>query len=356
MPVPGQSMLTQEGGGFFTNQTLSRQLRSPGQPLTRWRQLTKKDPQFGKRSGQKLLFNRVLNLKADPRNGAILAEGQPIPRDGFVISQGECLAQPSGQGIPWTEEFQVQSEFETNDPIESRALDHEVKALDYRAADPFLTCNYKYTPNGNTAVGDQYNQSNMGFDMTFTGTPHATAATRSLRVWDYRNVADMMKNGRYRDAEDALTFARTVAPAPTWDGQSFLAMVSVEACRAVKEDPKWEEAQYYGDPEKLFTGEAGRLYGIRFIEENHVLKAWAPSDAQNTDVAGEAMMIAKDPAMECVVTPEEVRIDIPRDFGRDQAMAWYYLGGWARIWDGDNKTDNRIVHMTSNSVIDHDPS
>jgi hypothetical protein len=350
-------MLTQDSGGFFTNQTLSRQLRSPGQPITRWRQLTKKDPQFGKRSGQKLLFNRVLNLKADPKNGALLAEGQPIPRDGFVISQGECLAQASGQGIPWTEEFQVQSEFDTNDPIESRALDHEVKALDYRAADPFLTCKYKYSPTGNPTEGDQYNQGNFGFTMTFDGTA-PNDATRSFRVWDFRNVADMMKNGRYRAVNTADVFARTVAPAPTWDGQSFLAVVSVEACRAIKEDPKWEEAQYYGDPEKLFTGEAGRLYGIRFIEENHVLKAIAGGgmDVHNTDVAGEAMVIAKDPAMECVVTPEEIRIDIPRDFGRDQAMAWYYLGGWARIWDGDNKTDNRIVHMTALNVIDHDPS
>lgn len=356
MPVPGQSMLTQEGGGFFTNQTLSKQLRSPGQPLTRFRQLTKKDPQFGKRSGQKLLFDRVLNLKADPRNGAILAEGQPIPRDGFEISQGECLAQPSGQGIPWTEEFQVQSEFETSDPIESRALDHEAKALDYRAYDPFGTAQYKYTP---TVVGGglttQYNQADFAYSQTFDGTV-PTAATRSLRVWDFRNVADAMKNGRYRATNVAATFSRTVAPAPTWDGQSFLAVVSVETCRGIKEDPKWEEAQYYGDPEKLFTGEAGRLYGIRFIEENHILKAFDGSgfDALNSDVAGEAVMIAKDPAMECVVTPEEVRIDIPRDFGRDQAMAWYYLGGWARIWDGDNKTDNRIVHMTGSNVIEHD--
>jgi len=356
MPVPGQSMLTPESGQFFTNQTLSRQLRAVSQPMTRFRQLSRKDGQFGKRSGQKLLFDKLLNLNASVKNGSIVPEGHPIPRDGFEIRQGECKAQTSGHGIPWTEEFQVTSEFGTDEPIESRALDHMAKSIDVRASKPFINdAKFIYTPTVVGSPSSQYAQENYGFAMNFTGT-NGTEATRPLRVWDFRNVADMFKNGRYRAAHNSATFAKTIAPGPTWDGQSFLAIVSVEACRALKEDPKWEEAQYYGDPEKLFTGEAGRLYGIRFIEENHILRAFDRSggwDTTYTDPAGEAVMVAKDPSMECVVTAEEIRIDLPTNFGLHQAMAWHYMGGWAPTWDGENEPDCRIVLLSGSNFIDH---
>ena len=181
-------------------------------------------------------------------------------------------------------------------------------------------------------------------------------ATRALRAWDYRNVADMLKSGRYQSAPGTALSGADAAPAPTWDGQSYICIVGVEGARGLKEDAKWEEAQYYGDPEKLFTGEIGRLSGIRFIEENHILQRFDTTDADGADAyddvdpGGEAIMIAKDPAMECVVIPEEVRVDIPRDFGRDQAMAWYYLGGWAAVWNGTDG-DNRVVRMTSSELV-----
>tara|TARA_Y100001963_G_scaffold33316_1_gene46229 strand:- start:601 stop:1656 length:1056 start_codon:yes stop_codon:yes gene_type:complete len=348
-------MQTNAGGGFFTNQTLSRQLRAVSQPLTRFRQFTKKDGQFGKRSGQKLLFNKLKNLGASATNGAIIAEGQPIPRDGFEIAQGECIAQPSGQAIPWTEEFAAQSEFDVNEPIESRALDHMAKSLDYRAAKPFRDAaqsKITYVPTGAHSAkfsGLAADKTDYTFTATANGTPGA-AATRALRAWDYRNVADMLKSGRYLSSVGNTLTGADAAPAPTWDGQSYICIVGVEGARGLKEDAKWEEAQYYGDPEKLFTGEIGRLSGIRFIEENHILQRFTTGGSyDDVDPGGEAIMIAKDPAMECVVIPEEVRVDIPRDFGRDQAMAWYYLGGWAAVWNGTDG-DNRVVRMTSTTL------
>lgn len=351
--VPGQSTLTPEAGGFFTNQTLSRQLRAVSQPMTRFRQLSKKDGQFGKRSGTILLFDKLLNTNAAVRGGSIVPEGSPIPKDGFELRQGQCRAQTSGHGIPWTEQFQVTSEFGTDEPLESRSLDHMAKSIDWRASRPYIDeAKYVYMPIGNVATGDQYNQSNFDFTMKFDGSRDVDA-TRSLRVWDFRNVADMFKSGRWKASSGAGSFSKITAPAPTWDGQSFLALVSVEACRALKEDPKWEEAQYYGDPEKLFTGEAGRLYGIRFIEENHLLRAFATTDADNTDPAGEAVMVAKDPSMECVVTAEEIRIDVPSNFGLSQSMAWHYMGGWAPTWDGENEPDVRIVLMSAQNTIEH---
>jgi len=50
-----------------------------------------------------------------------------------------------------------------------------------------------------------------------------------------------------------------------------------------------------------------------------------------------------------VATMEEIREAIPGDFGRDMALAWYYLGGFAHIWDYNATTepDNRVVRLGS---------
>ena len=52
---------------------------------------------------------------------------------------------------------------------------------------------------------------------------------------------------------------------------------------------------------------------------------------------------------EIVATMEEIREAIPGDFGRDMALAWYYLGGFAHIWSYNSSTepDNRVVALGS---------
>jgi N4-gp56 family major capsid protein len=329
MAAPGQSFMTQGAGAYFTNQTLSKELRSVAQPLARFRQFCRRDPQFGKRSGSKLLFNKLSNLAADASTGAIIAEGQPIPRDGFTTTQGECLAVPSGQGIPWTEEYEVQSEFEPRDPIESRAVDHMAKAMDYRASVPFTSAPVIYTPTGATSAL-------RGYTLVEDGVADAVVGARAVELWDLKNIADIARSGRYGLDTGTVRYP----PIPPYDGANYALIADVSLARAIKDDASWENAQFYGDPDKLFTGETGRIYGVRVIEENHLLDV-LPNSAQG----GQGIFIGDDPAIECVVTPEEVRIDIPRDFGRDLAMAWYYLGGFARIWDVATDGDNRIIRI-----------
>lgn len=327
----GQSFLTQAAGAYFTNQTLSRQLRAVAQPLARFRQFCRKDPQFGKRSGQKLLFNILANIGADPSTGAIIAEGQPIPRDGFQIFQRECIAIPSGQGIPWTEEFESMSEFEVRDPIESRAVDHMAKALDYRASIPFRQAEVVYAPTG----------SNLAPTYSLLADATGGAITdRNVTLFDVKNISDIMRSGRYNFDGGTVR----LSPVPPYDGMNLMCVGSVQFCRALKEDSQWQNAQYYGDPEKLFSGEVGRIYGVRVVEENHIMSTLPTI----TGFGGEAVFFGDDPAIECVVTPEEVRIDLPRDFGRDMAMAWYYLGGFARTitYTGTSGIqDNRIIRL-----------
>ena len=58
-------------------------MRAMGQPMVRYRQFCDKDPQYGKRSGQTLLFNKKSNASGTAIGGRIIGIGQPIPRCNF---------------------------------------------------------------------------------------------------------------------------------------------------------------------------------------------------------------------------------------------------------------------------------
>ena len=57
-------------------------------------------------------------------------------------------------------------------------------------------------------------------------------------------------------------------------------------------------------------------------------------------------MFAEDAVIEGVCTAEEVRDGLPGDHGRDQSSAWYYLGGWSKVWPVA-AGDNRIIRVRS---------
>lgn len=304
---------------------LDKLLRTPGQPLVRWRQLTNKSKQFGKRSGNKLLFAKVSNLDADPSTGAIVAEGVPLPRASYNTTQGECLCQTSGVASPYTEESDTYSQFSIPNIVENQLSDHSAKALDYRAFYAFDATKIVYTPTGSDAA--------PLFTWSATGSAGATAA-RDLQIFDLKNIIDAFKKGKYGSLI-------TAAPVQPWDGVNYFQIASVDSCRAQKDDPEWEKAIYYGDPSRLFDGEEGRIYRCRTIEDNHILGTLTGG------YRGQSFFCGKDAVMECVALPEEVRIGQPADFDRDRAVAWVYMGGFSLIWSFNATTekDNRVVKV-----------
>jgi len=97
----------------------------------------------------------------------------------------------------------------------------------------------------------------------------------------------------------------------------------------------------YGDPERLFSGEVGRYYGVRFIEENNYLVNTIGTNR------GEAVIFGADAVMEGVTVPEEVRAKVPTDYGRSRGIAWYALLGWTKIHYHHRAGDvAHIIHFT----------
>jgi len=162
---------------------------------------------------------------------------------------------------------------------------------------------------------------------------------------DYVAVSDAMQEGNYGGALSA--------PVPAYDSkQNYVCVGSISALRALQNpqgsgELSMREDLQYGDPARLLAGEVGTWQGIRFVSENHLLGRLKNADGTDSGLGGEAYMFGSQAAMECQVTPLEVRRGIPGDFGRDRAMAAVYCGGFSIIWEYDavNEPDNRIVRI-----------
>lgn len=56
------------------------------------------------------------------------------------------------------------------------------------------------------------------------------------------------------------------------DGRNYLGIVEPGTTYDLQSDPKWEEASKYAGSGQIFSGEIGRLYGVRFVETTFAKK------------------------------------------------------------------------------------
>jgi len=128
---------------------------------------------------------------------------------------------------------------------------------------------------------------------------------------------------------------------PLWDGENYICVASTNSIRGLYDFFEAKAQSTTMNP--LFRGEVGQYYKTRFIEETNVLTNTTGSGS----VFGEAIFFGADSVREGIVIPEDIRIDLPKDFGRDQGIAWYYLGGFVKTWDFSGDGEGHIIYMTS---------
>jgi hypothetical protein len=330
--VPSVNSSVNAQGKFLAAPRLTKNLRSYGQPRATWRQYVTLVPDFGKHQGQTLLYDKRGDAGSEPTDGDIIGEGQLVPKVAPQFGQGTVTCRTSARAIDFTEDAETYSEFAIRPPIEASLADRAMKALNYRAELAFEDTNVMYIPTGTV------DSPSPTWDVDGTVS---TAATRDIQVYDLKNVVDGLMDGLYGSGN-------TSAPVEFWDGMNYMGGFSVKASRAIKDDPEWEKAQLYGDPQKLFNYEQGRIASVRCFVDNHILGALG-----TTSYNGECIIFGKDPVVECVALAEEVRVGIPANFGLDMAVAYVYMGGFAHVWQygatfGDTtEADNRAVFITS---------
>lgn len=95
------------------------------------------------------------------------------------------------------------------------------------------------------------------------------AATDLLTVDEIRKAVRTMKVNK----------ARTI------DGQNYVAIVSPYTTYDLQSDTKWVEAAKYAGSQQIFSGEIGRIYGMRFVETTEAM-VFSGAGALEGGVAG----------------------------------------------------------------------
>jgi len=315
--MPGQVYSISSLGGVMSQPYLSQKLRSIAQPLFRWRQFVDAKEAIGKNRGDTFLFDKTQNVATQ---GGVLVETNTIPETQFVTNQGTCVITEYGNSVPFTQKLENLAQFQIEPLTEQKLRDDMVKVLE-------SACGAQYVATDFIAVCTATNS------VIFTTNGTATAsASSNLSAANTRSIVDFM----------------TKKFIPKYDGRNYVAVCGVGALSGMHADSAtggWVDISKYTVTfaPNIFAGEVGEFYKTRFVEETGYL-----SNAIGSSTAyGQAVFFGNDQVYEAVAIPEEIRVKIPLDFGRDMGLAWYSLLGFKTVWNYGVDTEQHIVFVTS---------
>jgi N4-gp56 family major capsid protein len=303
--------------GVYKNHALSSAIRDAAIAETKFMQFVSPEPNYGKKKGESVTITRISNID-EPSDGRVL-EANRIPEDELVITTTSVTVSEWGRAVPYTSLNEDLSHIDLNSKIQKKLRDQMKLTLDTAAAAAFKANQVKAVATGAAAIQ---------FDTA--GAPTAQALS-NLNVFHIERIRDYMFGTLH---------------IPPFMADDYIACVSTKAKRGIMDDPAWEPWNRYTTPENKFRSELGRLEGIRFIEVNHA-NALSGSIGL-AGVAGEAVFFGEDPTYLALVTDPELRTEVPKDFGRQKAVAWYAIAEFGNTWgDSANPGENRVVHFTS---------
>lgn len=274
------------------------------------------EPAAGSGRGSKVFFDKISNISTA---GGTLTETDTIPKRNFTITQGTLTLTEYGNSIPFTQKVKTLSEMSVPDAIRTVLTNDMKVVLDSAAATQFTTNDYiaTITNTATTTFGS-------------SGTALATA-TGNMSDKNVRDIVDRMKT----------LFI------PKYDGENYVCIASTNSIRGLYDF--FEAKAQNTTMAPLYRGEVGTYYGCRFVEETNFLS--------NTDGSsgafGQAVFFGADAVREGIAIPEEIRIAIPSDYGRDQGIAWYGLLGFQQVWsmfgvkNGQADGQTRIIMVKS---------
>jgi len=301
-------------GGYLSVPILSKEIRKAATPLYRFRQFVQVKEAWGKNKGETVLFDKVRTISVTSRGGQ-LTETSTVPRTNITIGQGTLTIAEYGNAIAYTAKLSTLGQLPITDAIRW-ALQEDMKdTLDRAAADQFMDSKVIYTCLTSTSG-----------TLTTNGMAGGTASS-NLNAYHVKQIVDWMVTHKI----------------PRYDGENYIAICSRYMIRGLFDDSGWSDWMKYTTPEKAFSGEIGRFYGVRFVEDNNVLS----NSVGSGSAYGEAVFFGREAVMEAVASMEEIRADTPKDFGRDLALGWFWTGGFKKIWDYAADGEERIVYVTS---------
>lgn len=300
--------------GTYKNHALSKKLYMKALENSKFMDFVRGVEGFGRKKGESITLTRVATI-AEPTS-AVLVETSRIPEDVFALSTVSITVQELGRAVPYTSLAEDLSEFDIENPIQSRLTSQKTLVLDTLAATAFKSTLVKYAPTGAGSA-----------TITTNGTP--ATATSNLNVFHVEELRDYL-------------FATLLTP--PWDGNNWMGIAATKALRGIRRDPAWEQWHIYTNPEAKANFEVGRIENIRWVETNH---ANALSNAKGANSIGEAVVFGEDAVVMAEAVSPELRAAQPADFGRAKSVAWYGILAFGLVWDTANAGECRVIHVTS---------
>lgn len=305
----GQQWTEAALGGGLTSETLSRNFRMAAQPLMKFRQFTRPEFALGAHNGESYTFKKSGDLED---LGQYVGEFDPVPKTQARITSGTVMVREATNSVEFTWRLNLLAKLSVEDWVIINLINNLARTMDYLASIPFRASSLVYTPTGATTAPTNA--------LVTTGTP-LSASSRPFVAFDAKNVVDLMRS-TYR--------------IPPFQGGDYVCVASTNFLRGLKDDNELVEVFKYGDPARLFSGEVGRYYKTRYIEENHVLTNTLPGNC------GEAIFIGWDAVVEAMAYAEEIQTAVVDLWGRQHALRWLAYLGFERIWnfsvDGHERT------------------
>lgn len=314
--MDGQLWVTDSLGGYLGNRKLSRSIRHVAQPLMKFRQFCKIKEALGANNNDVIFYDKIGNVVTQ---GGTISETNTIPETNFPITTGQITVIEYANAVPYTGKLDILAEFDVDKIITVKLRDDQAKVLDSAAAGQFVLTQLKYAC---------LTASSAGSFQTLTADATAGTTTSGCNM-DMYHVKECV------DKLDVLNV-------PKYDGENYICIASVNALRGIKNHSDWTDAAKYGDPERLFSGEVGRIESVRFIKETNFL-----SNARGGSTYGEAVMFGGDAIIEAIALQEEIRAKIPTDYGRARGLAWYSILRFGKIWDYTGDGETHIIHINS---------
>jgi len=302
-----QLLVTSTLGGYSVVPRLSKEVRNAVIPMCKFRQFVSFKEAMGKGNGESVVYDKVSRINT---SGGTLTETSTIPRNNIVFDQGTLTVNEYGNAIGKTLKLKELSMFNIDNPVHKALRDDMKLTLDSAVGTQFKDTLARYVAITSTSG-----------TLTTNGTAGGTS-TSNLNKYHIENLTDQLKIWNVEPFND----------------EKYVCIASVKAMRGIKDDTTtggWIDAARYAGSKRLFAGEVGEYMGVRFIEETNVLS----NAVGNGSAYGEYCIFGKDTVMEAVAHPEEIRIDTPKDFGRDVATAWYTIMGHKIIWCSATDSD-----------------
>lgn len=283
---------------------LSDILRTAVQPLCKFRQFcdAKDFTDKGLHKGQTFTWNVYNDIATQ---GTTLTETSTVPLSNFTITQGTGTVTELANAIPYTAMLDNLSKHPVQEIINKVLKNDCKKAIDLQAFNQFNTTLLRVSPSGGTDTAV--------LTLTTNGTS-STTNNVALGKNHIKSIVDVMKE-------------RNIPP---YMGDEYFGIAHPTTWRQVKND--LEGVYQYRDEgfQMIYNGEIGKFEGVRFIEQNNITKTQFGTFTTNSKSNG-AFFFGEDTVAEALVVPEEIRGQIPADFGRAKGIAWYYLGGFSII-------------------------